>query len=585
MAFDGITIAAMVQELHRNLDGGRFNKIAQPESDALMITGKGANGQCRLLISASASLPLIYFTGKNKPSPLTAPNFCMLLRKHIGSARISSIRQPGMERVVEFELEHRNEMGDPCKKFLIVELMGKHSNIIFCDENRMILDSIKHVSSHMSSVREVLPGRDYFLPHTQEKSDPLTIAETEFIETICHKPCNISKALYTSLTGLSPLIAEEICYRASIDGSDAAQSLNETAATHLYHTFRRLMDQVVEGDFTPNIIYRDNEPVEYAVLPLTQYGSEYHSETFPTVSSMLETYYASRDTLNRIRQKSSDLRRIVQTALERNRKKYALQQKQMKDTAKKDKYKVYGELINTYGYGLEEGCKSFKALNYYTNEEITIPLDPTLTPQENAKKYFDRYGKLKRTEEALTEQLADTESEIEHLESISNALDIALAESDLSQIKEELTEYGYIKKHYSGKKGAKAQTKSKPFHYVSSDGFDIFVGKNNFQNDELTFKQATGNDWWFHAKKMAGSHVVVKTPDGELPDRTFEEAGRLAAYYSKGRTAPKVEIDYIQKKHVKKPGGAKPGFVVYYTNYSLMAEPDITGIQEVPSGK
>lgn len=234
------------------------------------------------------------------------------------------------------------------------------------------------------------------------------------------------------------------------------------------------MDQVSEGDFTPNIIYRGSEPIEYSVLPLTQYGKEYHSETFSTVSSMLETYYASRDTLNRIRQKSSDLRRIVQTALERNRKKYALQQKQMKDTAKKDKYKVYGELINTYGYGLEEGCKSFKALNYYTNEEITIPLDPTLTPQENSKKYFDRYGKLKRTEEALNEQLADTESEIEHLESISNALDIARAESDLSQIKEELTEYGYIKKHYSGKKGAKAQTKSKPFHYISSDGFDIF---------------------------------------------------------------------------------------------------------------
>lgn len=585
MAFDGITIAAMVQELHQNLDGGRFNKIAQPEADALMITGKGANGQCRLLLSANASLPLIYFTDKNKPSPLTAPNFCMLLRKHIGSARISSIHQPGMERVVEFGLEHRNEMGDPCKKFLIIELMGKHSNIIFCDENRMILDSIKHVSSHMSSVREVLPGRDYFLPHTQEKSDPLTITEAEFIERVCSKPCNISKAIYSTLTGLSPLIAEEICYRASIDGSDAAQSLTETASIHLYHTFRRLMDQVSEGDFTPNIIYRGSEPIEYSVLPLTQYGKEYHSETFSTVSSMLETYYASRDTLNRIRQKSSDLRRIVQTALERNRKKYALQQKQMKDTAKKDKYKVYGELINTYGYGLEEGCKSFKALNYYTNEEITIPLDPTLTPQENSKKYFDRYGKLKRTEEALNEQLADTESEIEHLESISNALDIARAESDLSQIKEELTEYGYIKKHYSGKKGAKAQTKSKPFHYISSDGFDIFVGKNNFQNDELTFKQATGNDWWFHAKKIAGSHVIVKTPDGELPDRTFEEAGRLAAYYSKGRTAPKVEIDYIQKKHVKKPGGAKPGFVVYYTNYSLMAEPDISGISEASDGK
>ena len=342
------------------------------------------------------------------------------------------------------------------------------------------------------------------------------------------------------------------------------------------------MNRCRKEDFTPSIIYRDDEPVEYAVLPLTQYGPEYHCQTFESVSEMLETYYASKEILTRIRQKSSDLRRIVQTALERNRKKLVLQQKQMKDTAKKEKYKVYGELINTYGYGLEDGCKSFKALNYYTNEEVTIPLDPTMTPGENAKKYFDRYGKLKRTEEALTEQIVDTESEIEHLESVSNALDIARAESDLSQIKEELTEYGYIKKHYTNKKGQKAQTKSKPFHYISSDGFDIFVGKNNYQNDELTFKMATGNDWWFHAKKMAGSHVVVKTPDGELPDRTFEEAGRLAAYYSKGRTAPKVEIDYIQKKHVKKPGGAKPGFVVYYTNYSLMAAPDISDIKEAP---
>lgn len=581
MAFDGITIAAMVQELHKNLDNGRFSKIAQPEADELLITGKGPNGQCRLLLSASASLPLIYFTDKNKPGPLTAPNFCMLLRKHIGSARINHIRQPGLERVIEFELEHLNEMGDPCKKMLIMELMGKHSNIIFCDENRKILDSIKHVSSNMSSVREVLPGRDYFLPQTQDKINPLTVTETEFMEKVCKKPCNISKALYTTLTGLSPVIAEEICYRASIDGNDAAQSLPETAAIHLYHTLLRLLEQVREGDFTPNIIYRNEEPVEYAVLPLTQFASEYHAEEFPTVSSMLETYYATKNALTRIRQKSSDLRRIVQTALERNRKKLLLQEKQMKDTAKKEKYKVYGELINAYGYGLEEGCKSFQALNYYTNEEITVPLDSTLTPGENARKYFDRYGKLKRTEEALTEQLADTQSEIDHLESVSNALDIARAESDLAQIREELTEYGYIKKHYAGKKGQKIQTKSKPFHYVSSDGFDIYVGKNNFQNDELTFKFATGNDWWFHAKKMAGSHVVVKTKDGELPDRTFEEAGRLAAYYSKGRTAPKVEIDYIQKKHVKKPGGAKPGFVVYYTNYSLMASPDIEGIQEI----
>lgn len=581
MAFDGITIAAMVQELNNNLEGGRFNKIAQPEADELLITAKGPGGQRRLLLSASASLPLIYFTEKNKTSPLTAPNFCMLLRKHIGSARISRIQQPGLERVVEFELEHLNEMGDPCKKRLIFELMGKHSNIIFCDEEGTILDSIKHVSSHMSSVREVLPGRPYFIPQTQDKADPLTVTEEAFINLVCTKPCNISKAVYTSLTGISPVIAEEICYRASIDGSDAAQSLDENARIHLYHTFQRLMDQVKEGDFTPNIIYRDKEPVEYAVLPLTQYKNGYETQTFETVSSMLETYYAVKNVLTRMHQKSADLRRIVQTSLERSRKKLLLQQKQMKDTEKKDKYKVYGELINTYGYGLEEGCSSFKALNYYTGQEITIPLDPTLSPGENAKKYFERYGKLKRTEEALTGQIAETQGEIQHLDSIATSLDIALSESDLSQIKEELTEYGYIKKHYSGKKGQKMQAKSKPFHYISSDGYDIYVGRNNFQNDELTFKFAVGNDWWFHAKKMAGSHVVVKTQDGELPDRTFEEAGRLAAYYSKGRTAPKVEIDYIQKKHVKKPAGAKPGFVVYYTNFSLMASPDISGLREV----
>ncbi|MCU6764094.1 Rqc2 family fibronectin-binding protein [Blautia ammoniilytica] len=580
MAFDGITIAAMVKELNSSLKGGRINKIAQPESDELLITVRGQDGQKRLLLSASPSLPLLYFTSKNRISPLTAPNFCMLLRKHIGSARITDITQPGMERVVQFHLEHLNELGDVCHKILIMELMGKHSNLIFCDDKGMILDSIKHVSSNMSSVREVLPGREYFIPKTQDKLDPLTITEEEFISDICPKPLPAAKAIYSSLTGISPVMAQEVCFRASIDGNDSMQSLNEAARTHLYHTFARIMDQVKEGSFTPNIIFRGDEPVEYGVLDFQQYGPEYHNVSFDSVSQMLETYYASRDLITRIRQKSADLRRIVQTALERNRKKLMLQQKQMKDTEKKDKYKIYGELINTYGYGLEEGVKSFKALNYYTNEEITIPLDPQLTPQENSKKYFDRYQKLKRTQEALEEQIKETTEEIQHLESISNALDIAREESDLSQIKEELTEFGYIKKHYTSKKGAKMQTKSKPFHYISSDGYDIYVGKNNYQNDELTFKFASGNDWWFHAKKMPGSHVVVKTKDGTLPDRTFEEAGSLAAYYSQGRTAPKVEIDYLQKKNVKKPAGAKPGFVVYYTNYSLMAVPDISSLSE-----
>ena len=580
MAFDGITIANMVKEFQDTIVGGRINKIAQPEADELLITIKNNKIQYRLLISASASLPLIYFTDKNKISPLTAPNFCMLLRKHIGSGKILSVTQPDMERAIEFQIEHLNELGDLCYKTLVVEIMGKHSNIIFLNEERMILDSIKHISGNVSSVREVLPGRDYFLPKTQEKYNPLTITEEEFFSFVCEKTTTLAKALYTSLTGISPCIAEEICFRASLDGSQPAKSLDAPAKEHLFHTFARVMEDVKEGNFQPNIVYNEKEePVEYAALPLTKYGDA-PVKNFSSMSQVLEQYYAQKDQITRIRQKSSDLRRIVQTALERNRKKLDLQSKQMKDTQKMDKYKVYGELINTYGYNLEEGCKSFKALNYYTNEEITIPLDPTMSPQENAKKYFDRYNKLKRTAQALEEQLKDTQEEIQHLESISTALDIALQENDLSQIKDELIEYGYIKKHSSGNK-KKAMAKSKPLHYISSDGYHIYVGKNNYQNDALTFKFATGNDWWFHAKKMAGSHVIVKSNNEELPDRTFEEAGRLAAYYSSGRTAPKVEIDYIQKKHVKKPNGAKPGFVVYYTNYSLMIEPDISGIEQV----
>ena len=580
MAFDGITVSAMVKELNDTLAGGRINKIAQPENDELLITARGSQGQCRLLLSASASLPLLYFTDKNKPSPLIAPNFCMLLRKHIGNAKIIRITQPGLERVVIMELEHLNDLGDVCQKKLILELMGKHSNLIFTDENDMILDSIKHISSNMSSVREVLPGRPYFIPRTQEKQDPLTITEEEFSRLIGSASCPAAKAVYTSLTGISPLLASEMCFRSNLSPELSAEDLNQEQMQALFTAFSGIRTQILERAYAPQIIYREKEPVEYSVLPLMQFGSDYHAEISDSVSAMLYTYYAAKEVLTRIRQKSSDLRRIVQTALERNQKKFALQKKQMKDTAKKDKYKVYGELINTYGYGLSEGCKSFEALNYYTNETITIPLDPTLSPQQNAKKYFDRYNKLKRTEEALTLQIQDTESEIAHLESIRTSLDIALEETDLAQIKEELVEYGYIKKHDFSKKRTAAQ-KSKPFHYLSSDGYDIYVGKNNYQNEELTFKFATGNDWWFHAKGIPGSHVIVKSRNEELPDRVFEEAGKLAAYYSKGRTAPKVEIDYIQKKHIKKANGAKPGFVVYYTNYSLMAEPDISRLQEL----
>lgn len=575
MAFDGITIANIVYELNETILNGRIAKIAQPENDELLLTIKGGNvGQTRLLLSASASLPLLYLTEQNKPSPMNAPNFCMLLRKHIANGRITKIYQPDMERIVRFEIEHLNELGDICKKSLIVEIMGKHSNIIFCDENDLIIDSIKHISAQVSSIREVLPGRPYFVPQTQEKRDPQLESREAFLALIAQKPLSLAKAIYTSYTGISPLSAGEICYRAKLDADASVSSYSKEELLHLSNHFIWYMSDIKECRFAPNIIMKGKEPIEFSAFSLKQY-EELEAVSYPTMSAVLESYYAKKNLYTHMRQKSTDLRKIVSTALERSRKKYELQQKQLEDTKKRDKYKVYGELLNTYGYNVLEGAKSMEALNYYTNETITIPLDPLLSPAENAKKYFDKYNKLKRTDAALSELTEETRHEILHLESIATALDIAENAEDLAQIKEELVSFGYIKKHTHEKK---KKSKSKPFHYVSSDGYDMYVGKNNFQNDELTFKTATGNDWWFHAKNMPGSHVIVKSNNEELPDTTFEEAGKLAAYYSNGRASEKVEIDYLQKKNVKKPNGAAPGFVVYYTNYSMVCDTDISDI-------
>ena len=577
MAFDGITISNIVKELNDTILNGRIAKIAQPENDELLLTIKPAKGQVRLVISASASLPLIYLSRDNKPSPMTAPNFCMLLRKHIANGRIVGISQPSLERIIRFEIEHLDELGDLCRKSLIVEIMGKHSNIIFCNEKGMIIDSIKHVSAQMSSVREVLPGREYFIPDTMKKENPLDIPEENFTQELLSKPMPVGKAIYNSFTGISPVVAEEICHLAGIDSSIPASEMSADLLSHLYRQFTYFMEQVTESKFSPAIYYERSEPKEFSSLPLTHF-SNYQLKSFDSISEVIRTYYSSRDLITRIRQKSSDLRRVVQTALERNRKKYDLQLKQLRDTENRDKYKVYGELIHTYGYNLEDGAKELEALNYYTNEMIKIPLDPQKTPQENAKKYFDRYNKQKRTFEALSDLIKETKDEIDYLESVSKSLDIARSEDDLIQIKEELIESGFIRRKQSSKK---VKITSKPFHYISSDGFHMYVGKNNLQNEELTFHFANGGDWWFHAKKAPGSHVIVKTNGEELPDRTFEEAARLAAHYSKNSGAEKVEVDYVEKKQVKKPNGSKPGFVVYYTNYSMMIDSDISGIQEV----
>ena len=465
MAFDGITTACLCKELSDRLTGARIYKIAQTDRDELVLTLKPSaergGGQCRLYLSADASLPLAYFTSKQRQAPLQAPAFCMLLRKHLQNGRILSVTQPGLERILRFEVEHLDEMGDLCRHTLVIELMGKHSNIIFLDDREQIVDSIKHISAMVSSVREVLPGRPYFVPDTRGKKDPLTESEESFDALLRTQQVAPARLLMSTYTGISTQMAEELCQRADLSNDRSASSMTPQDRGSLWHEFHTLMQDVREGRFAPGIYYKKEEngrrgaPVEYSAVSMRVYSDfpeRFEEVRFSSMSELLETFYAQKNEVTRIRQKSVDLRRIVQTILERDVHKYDLQRKQIRDTEKRDKYRLYGELLNAYAYSVPTGEKSCEVDNYYTGEKIRIPLDPTLTPAQNAKKYFDRYTKLKRTHEALTKLTAEVKAEIDHLESIRTSLDLATNEGDLAQIRQELEDSGLVRRHTGGGK-------------------------------------------------------------------------------------------------------------------------------------
>jgi len=589
MSFDGTVVAGITYELKTHLTGGYITKIAQPEKDALVLTVKNNRTQYRLFLSANASLPLAYITEESRKSPMTAPNFCMLLRKHLGSAKILDISQPGLERIIRIKTEHLDEMGDLSVKNLVIELMGKYSNIILLDDEEKVLDSIKHVSMLVSSVREILPGKSYFVPEQEGRINPLEADIDYFNNIIAKKPMSVGKAIYTSLTGFSPQLANEICALSGLDSDQSTASLNAENVGAIFDNFQKFINLIKKGEFTPTIYYGANlAPKAFAAFRLSIY-SDMESKTFSDISSLLEEFYNSKDKTDRIRQKSTDLRKLITNAISRTANKLDIFAKQLRDTENRDKFRIYGELITTYGYQADDGAKVLTCTDYYSGKEVNINLDTTIPVMANAKKYFDKYARLKRTYEAVLVQQKEAQAELNHLESIKMSLDIAENEEDLAEIRKELENAGYAKKTgTSGKKGKAKEAKGTPLHFISSDGFDIYVGKNNIQNDYLTFKLASNSDWWFHAKKCAGSHVLLVTNGREVPDRTFEEAGRLAVHYSSVNTSSlasgdgtKHEVDYVQKKEVKKPNGAKPGYVVYYTNYSLTADSDISGLKQI----
>lgn len=573
MSIDGICLHALNHELNEKLSGSHIKKIAQPEKEEIIVTASKDRETYRLLLSSLASLPVIYLTSENKVSPMTAPNFCMVLRKYLNSGKIVSVTQTGLERVLDFEIEHLNELGDPAKKHLYIEIMGKHSNIILCDEKNTILDSIKHVSALVSSVREVLPNRPYFIPSQEDHLDCFELSREDFYSVLLKKPLSMKKMILSSLIGFGPVIAEELCYRCNIDSDASVLSLSDWQKDAFYETYLKLLTDLKENNYAPTVIVdpSSKKPIEVYPFALNFYEDK-EQISFTSMSEALEYFYSSKNLKTNMEQRSYDLRKQIQNLLDRNRKKLLIQQKQLKDTESMDKFKLYGELLTANAYRLEEGMKKVTVLNYYDNTELTIPLDETVSAMENANKYYAKYNKLKRTKEALDTYMRESEKSISHLESILSALSTSESEEDLLMIRQELYEYGYTKKRPTAKKGQ--HKKAAPLHFVTSDGYHIYVGKNNYQNEEVTFKIATGNDWWFHAKTIPGSHVIVKSNNEELPDHIFELAASLAGYYSTGREQDKIEIDYTQKKHLKKVAGAAPGYVIYHTNYSIIVTPE-----------
>ncbi|MBR0163665.1 MAG: NFACT family protein [Lachnospiraceae bacterium] len=603
MAFDGFTVAALVSECSAHITDARILKIAQTEKDELTLTlrceeREGRNRQQKLVLSASSQQPLCYLTTAQKAAPASAPAFCMLLRKYLQNGRIVSVTQPGTERVIRFAVRHYDEMGDLRTYTLLIELMGKHSNIILTDESDKILDAIKHIPPSVSSVREVLPGRAYFLPDTQKKRNPAEVSDVVTLKNILTEKtaADIHQALYQRFTGISPQLSAELCYRAGVGPGAHPEEMSYEAYQSLLGALADVCKRMRERDFAPVIYYEAGKAKEYAPFPFLSFEERtdvFRAECMESMSELIVRFYAAKDAASRIKNKSSDVRQQVNTLLARAARKLDLQTAQLSDTEKKDTFRRYGELLTAYAHEIAPGAKRAQVTDYHTGQEVTIRLDETLDAGKNAQKYFDRYARMKRTAENLAVQIGQTKEEIGFLQGLQTELAIATEEADLAEIRRELAESGYTGKQKDGKQQRKGKNKksaektpvSAPLHFTTTDGYDVYVGKTGYQNDALTFHGRGKNDWWFHAKQIPGSHVVLRADTKEIPDRAFVEAAQLAAYYSAGRENGRVEVDYTELKNVKKPGGGKPGFVVYYTNYSMVADADITFCTKNPESR
>ncbi len=570
MPFDGILTNKIAKELNNILIGGRIGKIHQIRQDAIIMQIRAAGENHRLLLSCNVTSARIHLTDRQFENPDTPPVFCMLLRKHFSGGIIKGITTSGFERIVTIEAEVTDDLGDRSMKKLIIEIMGRHSNIIMLNKDNFIIDAMKHVDNQVNRVRELLPARAYVLPPVQDKLNP-TLDDTldTLLKTapLCGKKAE--SFLLDRLKGFSPVLCREICFRSQIDESTPANKLTFHELLRMTEALREMMNEEV----SPILIFDDGtgKPVDFHCLKLFQYSS---SKGFDTISGVVEEYFVLKNSKEFNTQKAKNLQDKVSKLLEKSEKRLAINLQTFEENKNYDEFRLFGELITANIYSLSKGMDTANIMNYYSeqNESVEIPLNKDKTPQQNAQTYFKKYNKARTAFLYAQNEIAVIREEISYLESVLFAIENSDGSEQLSEIRMELLEQGYIRS--MDRKGKKASPiKVIPQKIMSKDGFEILIGHNNKQNEKLTLKLARHEDIWLHIKNFAGSHVVIRTEGKEVPDSTIIEAAEYAAWFSKARSSPKAEVDYTFVRHVKKPSGAKPGMVIYVNYYTVVVTP------------
>lgn len=563
MALDGMMLSLIKTELLDELRDAHINQIHQPSKDEIVINFRTRSGSKKLFLSCRADCARVHFTENAPENPPTPPMLCMLLRKRLCGARLIDIRQIGFERILFFDFEGTNEIGDRENLTLCIEIMGRYSNIILIDKNGLVVDAVKRIDITMSNDRVVLPKIEYMLPQSQDKINVLTSDYSEIEKAVELSEKSLDKAVLSAVQGVSPIVCREIEHKV-FEGNTLASLID-----NLTHILRN-------NNATPTMVLKDeNTPFDITFMNITQYGDSMINKQFDTFSAMLDKFYYQRDMAVRMKQRSMDLHKLVSNAIERISKKINIQTQELKKSENREELRIKGDLLQANLYRISKGAMFVEVENFYDEnyETMRIVLDPSITPAQNAQRFYKAYAKAKTAQGVLKVQIEKAQAELSYMISVQDFLNRAQSDKELSQIRLELVEQGYIKEHRNNKQ--KAPKALPPIEFETSDGFVVLVGRNNKQNDVLTLKTASKSDYWFHTKNIPGSHTIVLTDGRDISEQAVVEAAQICAYHSKAKDSAQVPVDYTIVKNVSKPSGAKPGKVIYVNNKTVYVTPKI----------